>query len=158
LDRAADVNRILVPIDGSRYSARALEVAIDLARALDADLIVLHVVDLARVAMMSGGQAQLIPGSLEELQIEGRRVADEAVARAMPTVRASARIVQGAPVELILQIAAETSPRFIVIGTHGRTGFNRALMGSVAEGVARRAPVPVMIVPPERHPHKDLPD
>jgi nucleotide-binding universal stress UspA family protein len=145
----ATTSRILVPVDGSEYSARALDVAVDLARPLGAELVILHVVDLARVAMMSGGAAQFIPGCLEELKSEGQRIVDEAFAQASPQVRASVRIEQGAPVEQIDRIATEIMPSFIVIGTHGRSGLNRAVMGSVAEGVARRAPVPVMIVPPE---------
>jgi nucleotide-binding universal stress UspA family protein len=143
---------IVVPVDGSEYSARALDLAIDLARPLDAELVILHVVDLARVAMMSGGAAELIPGCLQELQAEGRRVVGEALARAGPGARVSSRIVDGSPVEQIERIASELMPSFIVIGTHGRSGFNRAVMGSVAEGVARGAPVPVIVVPPERHP------
>ena len=58
------------------------------------------------------------------------------------------RIADGMPLDQIGRIAAEIRPGFIVMGSHGRSGVNRALMGSVAEGVARRSPVPVMIVPP----------
>jgi nucleotide-binding universal stress UspA family protein len=144
---------ILVPVDGSEYSTRALDVAVWLARPLGAELVIGHVVDLARVAVMSGGQPQLVVGCLEELQAEGRRIVDEALARVKPYVTASARIAQGSPVEEIERLASQITASFIVMGTHGRSGFNRAIMGSVAEGVARRAPVPVMIVPPERHPH-----
>jgi nucleotide-binding universal stress UspA family protein len=145
--------RILVPVDGSEYSTRALNVAVDLAHDLDAELVILNVVDLAKVTMMSGGEAQLIPGCLEELKSEGRRIVDDALARIGSQARASVRVVDGAPVNQIERVADEMMPIFIVIGTHGRSGFNRAVMGSVAEGVARRAPVPVMVVPPERHPH-----
>jgi len=140
----------LVPVDGSEYSNKALNVAVDLARDLGAELVILNVVDLARVAMMSGGQAQLIPGCLEELKSEGRRIVGDARALVGSRARASVRVTDGAPVNQIEQIAAEILPAFIVIGTHGRSGFNRAVMGSVAEGVARRAPVPVIVVPPER--------
>ena len=145
-------NQILVPVDGSEFSTRALDVAAALAAETHAELVILSVVDLARVAMLSGGQAQLIPGCLEELRSEAKRVAEEACARVTPVVRASTRIVDGSPVDQIERGAAEIKPSFIVMGTHGRSGLGRALMGSVAEGVVRRAPVPVMIVPPERRP------
>ncbi len=143
-------NRILVPVDGSEFSNRALDVAAALAVSTNAELVILNVVDLARVAMLSGGEAQLIPGCLEEVRSEGRRIADEAFARVRAPVRASARVVTGSPVDQIEAVAGEIKPSFIVMGTHGRSGLGRAFMGSVAEGVVRRAPVPVMIVPPER--------
>lgn len=142
---------ILVPIDGSEYSTKALDVAADLAGALDAELVILHVVDLARVATLSAGQAQLIPGCLSELETEGRRIVKDALYRVAPGVRATTRTADGMPAEQIERIAAEIRPSFIVMGTHGRSGVNRAIMGSVAEGVARRSPIPVMIVPCDSH-------
>jgi nucleotide-binding universal stress UspA family protein len=148
------VNRqILVPVDGSEYSTKALDVAIDLARGLGAEVVILHVVDLARVALMSGGQAQLIAGCLDALQSEGREIVEEGAHRVPPEVASSTRMTDGIAVEKIEQIAEEMKPSFIVMGTHGRSGLNRAIMGSVAEGVARRAPVPVVIVPPHRTKH-----
>jgi nucleotide-binding universal stress UspA family protein len=126
---------------------RALDVAADLATNLGGELIVCHVVDLARAATLSGGQAQLVPGCIEEVESEGKAIVDRALARAGNRVSATSRIAEGAPVEEIERLAAEIRPNFIVIGSHGRTGLNRAIMGSVAEGVVRAAPVPVMVVP-----------
>jgi nucleotide-binding universal stress UspA family protein len=146
------VAEILVPVDGSEYSTKALDVAIDLARALGAELVILHVVDPSRVAMLSGGLAQVIPQSLAEVQAEGRQIVEDAHRRVPPDVRASTRLVDGIPVDQIERIADEAKPSFIVMGTHGRSGLSRAVNGSVAEGVARRSPVPVVMVPPERHP------
>ncbi len=143
-------NRILVPVDGSEFSMRALDVAAALAADTHAELVILNVVDLARVAVLSGGEAQLIPGCLEEVRSEGQRVAEDACVRVRAPVHASARVVTGSPVDQIEAVAGEIKPSFIVMGTHGRSGLGRALMGSVAEGVVRRAAVPVMIVPPER--------
>lgn len=144
--------RILVPVDGSDYSIRALDIAIRLAGSLDAEIVVCHVVDLAKAATMSSGEAQLAAGALDILETEGQRIVDDAVERAVPSVATSSRIVQGEPIGEIDRLANELQPLFIVIGTHGRTGLSRLVMGSVAEGVVRRAPVPVMIVPPE-HAH-----
>ncbi|MBV8345076.1 MAG: universal stress protein [Candidatus Eremiobacteraeota bacterium] len=145
-------NRILVPVDGSEFSNRALDFAATLATETNAEIVILNVVDLARVAVLSGGEAQLIPGCLEEVRAEGQRVVEDACARVRAPVHASARVVTGSPVDAIEEVAADSKPSFIVMGTHGRSGLGRALMGSVAEGVVRRAPVPVMIVPPERRP------
>jgi nucleotide-binding universal stress UspA family protein len=144
------MTRILVPVDGSEYSKRALDIALDLACALGAELVIVNVVDLARVAVMSGGQAQLVAGSFEELQDEGKRLVDEARARVAGRAPVTTHVVEGSPVDEIEKLAGKLKVSYIVMGTHGRSGLNRAVMGSVAEGVARRAPVPVMIVPPER--------
>lgn len=144
------MTRILVPVDGSEYSNRALDVAVELACALRAELVIANVVDLTRAAVMSGGQAQLVAGALEELQAEGRRLVHEASARVAGKAATTTRIAEGNPVDEIEKLAAKVNASYIVMGTHGRSGFKRAVMGSVAEGVARRAPVPVLIVPPER--------
>jgi nucleotide-binding universal stress UspA family protein len=143
--------RIMVPLDGSETSDRALDVAVDLAHALGAELILCNVVDLSKVALISGGQAQLVEESSEEVQAEGQRILDDSLQRVANRVPAATRIVVGTPVDDIERLAGELAPAFIVMGTHGRTGFRRAILGSVAEGVARRAPAPVLIVPPERH-------
>ena len=143
---------ILVPVDGSEYSTTALRVAIDQARALGTELVILNVMDLERAAMLSGGQAQVIPQALAEVQAEGRQIVDDALSLVPPDVRASTCLVDGIPVDQIERIASETKPSFIVMGTRGRSGLNRAFNGSVAEGVARRSPVPVVMVPPERRP------
>ncbi|MGC2406553.1 MAG: universal stress protein [Candidatus Cybelea sp.] len=143
--------RIMVPLDGSETSDRALDVAIDLAHALGAELVLCNVIDLSKVALISGGQAQLVEESSEEVQAEGRRILDDGLQRVAKRVPALTRIVVGTPVDDIERLAGELEPAFIVMGTHGRTGFRRAILGSVTEGVARRAPAPVLIVPPERH-------
>lgn len=139
--------KILVPTDGSECAAHALETAIEFAKLLGAELVLCHVVDISQAAVMSGGEAQLIEGSLEVLEADGARILGDALARASLDVHASTRSAQGEPIDEIERLAGELQPAFIVIGSHGRTGLGRALMGSVAEGVVRRAPVPVMVVP-----------
>jgi nucleotide-binding universal stress UspA family protein len=141
---------ILVPVDGSEFSLRALDIAIDLARRLGAAIVVCHVVDLTKAASLSSGEAQLVEECLEMLESDGRRIVDAAVERAKATVPTSSRVVEGSPVDEIQRLAAELEPIFVVIGSHGRTGLNRLIMGSVAEGVVRGSAVPVLIVPPER--------
>lgn len=136
---------ILVPIDGSENALRALEVARDFAASLDAQLIVCHVVDLSKAAALSGGEAQLVRGCLEELQSEGEAILAAALEHVSGPV--SSRIAEGAPVNEIDRLAAQIGPGFVVIGSHGRTGLSRAVMGSVAEGVVRGAPIPVLVVP-----------
>jgi nucleotide-binding universal stress UspA family protein len=142
--------KILVPVDGSECSLRALDVAVDFATAFHAEIVIGHVVNLAEVALLSGGEAQLLPGCLEEKQDKGTAVVTEAVARTGGRVAVSSRTEEGEPVERIERIASEIRPAFIVIGSHGRNGISRALVGSVAEGVMRAAPCPVMVVPSKR--------
>ncbi|HVN68257.1 MAG TPA: universal stress protein [Candidatus Binatia bacterium] len=142
--------RILVPVDGSHTSLRALDVAIEFAAKLQAELVICHVVELAKAATLSGGQAELVAGCLEELQTEGKAIVEEATARVGDRVAVSSRIAEGESVDQIERIADEIAPAFIVIGTHGRTGLTRLVMGSVAEGVVRGARVPVMVVPQGR--------
>ncbi len=139
--------KILVPVDGSECSLQALDIAADFAGSLNAEIIVCHVVDLAKAARLSGGQAQLVQGFLEELQSEGKTILAAALARAGERVTASSRIAEGIPVDEIERLAADIRPSFIVIGSHRRTGISRLMMGSVAEGVVRGAPIPVMVVP-----------
>jgi nucleotide-binding universal stress UspA family protein len=141
------MNPILVPVDGSDCSRRALEVASSLAAKLDAAIVVFHALDLGRAAAMSGGEPQLVAGILEELRSESQRILSDAVKQVDGQVAISSRAGEGAPVEEIERVADEISPSFVAIGSHGRTGLERLMMGSVAEGVVRAAPVPVMVVP-----------
>jgi nucleotide-binding universal stress UspA family protein len=147
--------KILVPIDGSECSLSALDVAVEFAADLHAEIVICTVVNLADVALLSGGQSQLLPGCLEQLETNGKAIVAEALARVDGHASASSRTAEGEPVEEIERIAAEIQPAFIVMGSHGRTGLGRALVGSVAEGVLRRAPIPVMVVPSK---HKLLSD
>ena len=139
--------KVLVPIDGSKPSVRALDVAVEFAESLDAELILCNVVSLTDVALRTGGEAQLMPGVLEESEAFGKTLLDEGLARIGSRVRACTRSVDGETVEGIKRLADETAANLIVIGRHGRSGQGRVVMGSVAEGVMRVAPVPVVVVP-----------
>jgi nucleotide-binding universal stress UspA family protein len=146
--------KILVPVDGSEYSIRALDAAADLASTLHATLVICEVVDVNRAATMSFGEPQLVQGCIDALRVECEAGVKQAVERVTPRVAGvESRVATGNVVEEILKLATETGAKWIVMGSHGRTGLNRLLMGSVAEGVLRHAPVPVMIVPPQRHGH-----
>lgn len=139
--------KILVPVDGSECSSHALDTAVAFAKTLAAEIVVCNVVNLTQVATMSGGEAQLIESSFEVVQEESAQTLKDALARVSSEVTASSMCAEGEPVQEIERIAGEITPAFIVIGSHGRSGVARALMGSVAEGVVRRAAFPVMVVP-----------
>jgi nucleotide-binding universal stress UspA family protein len=143
--------KILVPIDGSETSLHALDVAVNFAVDLHAEIVLCCVTNLADVALLSGGEPQLLPQSLEQLEESSKAILGDAAAKINGRVKVSLRREEGEPVEEIERLAAEIRPAFIVMGSHGRTGVGRALVGSVAEGVLRRAPIPVMVVP-AKHP------
>lgn len=143
--------RILVAVDGSPGSARALTHAIDLGRACRAQLRLVHVVDLGWIGL---GQELAVDttGLAAARRDEGARIlalAQEPVRNA--GVPAECRLVElgvpGRRVAAQIVEEARTWPAdLIVVGTHGRGGAERLLIGSVAEGVARRSDVPVLLV------------
>ena len=145
--KIASQPQILVPIDGSKPSLHALDVAVDFAASLGAQIVVCHVVNLGEVAVLTGGEAQLLPQCLEEAEAQGRQIVDDALARIGGRVPASARIARGEALYELEALANDVHPDLIAIGSHGRTGLNRAMMGSVAEGLVRGAQSPVMVVP-----------
>jgi len=142
--------KILVPIDGSSTSARGLDEAIKLAKGQKATLVILHVID-EMVAMYG---ADMVPVYIDKIFESLRKVGKATVAKAMARVRATgvkanAVLVEkvGGPVaDVIVAQVKKQRADLIVIGTHGRRGVTRLVMGSDAEGVVRRSPVPVLLV------------
>lgn len=143
--------RILVAVDGSAGSARALAHAIALAKAFSAVLRVLHVVDMGVLAL--GPELGV---DTHRLAAARRADGEKVLAAALETARAAGAAAESALVETgspgqrvpsqIVQEAQAWPADIIVVGTHGRGGAERLLLGSVAEGVARRAGVPVLLV------------
>ena len=146
--------RILVPIDGSRASNLGLAEAIKLAKDSDATLCLLHVVDELVVTQHLDGTtyvpASYVEGFMEALRQSGRKL----LARAERQMERSGVKWQAVLVEtlghrvaeLIIEQARKWNADLIVIGTHGRRGLSRLVMGSDAEAVVREAPVPVLLV------------
>jgi len=129
---------ILVPTDGSQGAKAALEHGIAVASKWDAILHTLYVVD-ARLAR-SGPL-------LETLREEGRKaVRDVEVTGTKAGLTVVTEIVEGNPHEEILDYVTEHGIDMVIMGTHGRTGLDRVVMGSVAERMVRRSPVPVLTV------------
>src|SRR5262249_16819051 len=135
------VQTILHPSDFSERSQHAFRYACLLARNLGARLIVLHVVPPPAVAVAaelvaytppSANYRQEVWDKLHNLRAEESKVQVEHV------------LEEGDPAWVILHLAATTPCDLIVMGTHGRTGLSRLLMGSVAEEVVRKASCPVL--------------
>jgi universal stress protein A len=134
--RLTTFDRILVPTDFSPCSLHALRYAEELTRRFGAELTLLHVGDPL--------SASDLPGAGE---LSGRREIDRALDLLRERdYRVRGVLRRGNPSHEIVQAAAAERADLIVMGTHGRTGLKHALMGSVAEGVVRNAPCPVLTV------------
>ena len=141
--------RILVPIDGSATSERALQEAIRLAGG-KAQLRLVYV--LEEVFPLDTVGYSFI--DLAALQEAVRHTGERALAQAAEKVRRSGTTAETALLEskgeriasVIVDAARQWQAELIVIGTHGRSGLSRLLLGSVAEGVVRGASVPVLLV------------
>ena len=137
--------RILVPTDGSDHALAAAAHAGVLARAFDADVDVLHVVDLAQrgSAFDAGGATGEF---VERLESEGEAAVEETAAAVPASHRGGTETVSGAVPATIHEYVADNAVGLIVMGTHGRTGLRRYVTGSVTEAVVREASVPVLTV------------
>jgi nucleotide-binding universal stress UspA family protein len=135
------VRTILHPTDFSEPSGYAFNLACALARDYGARLVVLHVTP-PPVIVYGGGMAPPLPADYEDRLREQLRQ----VVPPDPKVAVEHRLVEGDMAAEILRIAGETKCDLIVMGTHGRTGLGRMLMGSVAEQVVRKASCPVVTV------------
>ena len=138
--------RILFPTDGSEGSEIVLEHAIDLAKRYDATLEGLFVGDQRTYAGMAADidreQIKEAQASVSEQALDRVRSAAEDAGVDVETTHTS-----GVPAEKIVEVVEEDDADLVVMGTHGRTGIRRALLGSVAENVVRQSPVPIHLVP-----------
>ncbi|MFB6297593.1 MAG: universal stress protein [Salinirussus sp.] len=132
--------RILIPTEGSEGSAHVALQAIDLAGQYGATIDALFVVD-RDVRSLLGATGT------DRLAEQGRRAVDRVEAMAAAHgVDATTELREGDPAETILEYAEEIDADAIVAGTHGRSGVERRLIGSVAERLVRHATAPVMTV------------
>ncbi len=150
------VKKILAPTDFSGPSQDAARTALDLADALETELIVMHVVSPVppfpgNIAPNAPGfnihtyQQDLVTQSGQELEGFVRRLGEDR-GPIRPIVR------EGDPAGNIVEFAEKEGVDLIVIATKGRTGFTRFVFGSVAEKVVRHAPCPVLVIPSEKGP------
>ena len=142
--------RILVPIDGSAISQRGLDEACAIAAKLGSTLRLIHVTDDASVVTATAGYASNIDELLQSLADAGEQILADA-RRCVDAQKLTVETVlrhcgTGRVADVILQEASQWPADLIVIGTHGRRGASRLLLGSDAEQVLRSAPVPVLLV------------
>jgi nucleotide-binding universal stress UspA family protein len=145
------VRTIVHATDFSECSEAAFRLACSVARDYGARLLVLHVLRPPTATAYEAGAVLLEPeGYRDELWEKLHRLQPR-----QPGVPVNHRLSEGDPAAEVLALARETGCDLIVVGTHGRTGLGRLLLGSVAEQVVRKAPCPVLTVkapPPQAEP------
>jgi len=139
-----NVKKILFPTDFSPASEAAFGYATSLARATDATLLILHVEE----PVVPYGAGEVL---MTDAPTEGARQKLETVVPNDRSVKVEHRLVLGSPADQIVRIAEDDNVKLIVMGTHGRSGLSRLIMGSVAEEVVRRAVCPVLTL---KQPHE----
>jgi len=136
---------ILVPTDLSAGAEQALEYACDLARALGAEIHLLNVVGIPALGVPELGVA-LTGAMIDQLVVDSQTALDELARTKCPAQIGQVLIKAGDARDMITQTAKELGVDLIVMGTHGRRGISRALLGSVTEAVVRSAPCAVLTV------------
>ena len=143
--------RILVPMDGSETAKRAFDYALSLARESRAELIPLYVIDIPMVAYEAPGfDPSIIRNALLETGEQLKKEASAAMQR--DGVKGTPKVVEvdkpgGNVPERILEEARASRCDLVVMGTHGRRGVQRLMLGSVAERFTRMSCCPVLLVP-----------
>lgn len=138
-----------MPIDFSKTSLRALDVAIPLARDHDARLFLLSVVEPAAYAAGMEGAVITVPDAalVEDAKVKLPQIAKKLIPTTTPV---TCLVSRGRAFDVITRVAKKKQVDLIVLTTHGHTGINRVLMGSTAERVVRHADCPVFVVRPPR--------
>ena len=143
----ARMKKILAPTDFSDLSKLGIRYALEMARDISAEVIVYHAVDV-------GGDWKTMRtelGSSHDVIESNRRVLDKFLgdhfADCIDLVEVRQVVEFGAPPKNIVEIAQKENVDMIVMSTHGRTGIDHVILGSVTEKVVARAPCPVLVVP-----------
>ncbi|NTW49519.1 MAG: universal stress protein [Chlorobiales bacterium] len=138
------IKKILCTTDFSDASKNALRYANEFARSMDATVIILHIVEPRPIATDMSVAYIPIETDLEKAAEDD--LAQLVIDEKYKGVTAKRLVLIGEPAEMILQQAKALDVDLIILGSHGRTGLTRLLMGSVAEAVVRKAPCPVLII------------
>jgi len=140
-DESIGWNKILAPTDGSRFSEKAVERAIDFAKSYGG------VLELVSVAPLTEELYAQAPNVAEDLIKKARTFAEEAKAKAEAGgIVAKTYVAEGDPYEVITKLAGEHHSDVVIMGSHGKTGLKRLLMGSVAGKTIGHSPCPVLVV------------
>lgn len=135
------MNTILVATDFSEASQAALKMGSSMAQDTGARLLIVHV---ESPELIYGGEE--LDGMVQPLENPAAKQLLEQLHPADPTVAHEHHLLIGSAAEEIVRFAEQQSANLIIVGTHGRSGAMRLLLGSVAESIVRRAPCPVLTV------------
>lgn len=139
-------SRIVIALDGSDCANHALDVGLNLAKATGASVTFCSVVDPATFAGFAPPSTEMDQQLKLDEDDAAKRIDGAKAKAAKLGLNATGEIVLGKPAREILDFAKRESADAIVLGTHGRTGVRRVLLGSVAEDVLRHSHVPVLVV------------
>lgn len=145
------LNHILVPIDFSDNSKKALRYALPLATTFNATISVIYVVEPAVFPSDFGFGQMSFPDVEKEMYDKAESELRQIVADLNSDVKISSVIKSGIPFVEVTTYASDENVDLIVLATHGRTGVEHILFGSTAEKIIRKAPCPVLIVRAEEH-------
>ena len=144
--------KILVPLDGSSLAERAVNHAAEIARGSGAEILLIKVVTVPLSQVPEAGETEELK-SIREVAAKAQAYLSGIASRlAKEGLNAKAVVLEGSAVEAILGFAHEQNVDVLVMSTHGRTGFSKVLMGSVAEQVMLTTKRPVMLVKPDKFP------
>jgi nucleotide-binding universal stress UspA family protein len=141
--------KILLPIDDSPFSALAIQAVLRHAQPKETEVLVIHVLDILATLSMYDSYGPAI--NIETIEQDRDARAEELVKESAKPIRdagltVTTRVERAEPKRAIVEIASEWGADLIVIGSHGRRGVDRFLLGSVSDAVARHAPCSVLIV------------
>lgn len=149
------IKKILISADSGDHFEKVAAAGFDLAHRIGADVALAHVVE--PVVMPNNTENDMFPVEMNMVENQNhiaRKLLDDIELVFSPDKPCKKYIELGKPSSLVIEFAEDFGADMIVIGTHGRTGIDRLLMGSVAEHVVRHSDVPVLVVPiGEKHPH-----
>ena len=139
--------KIMVATDGSEEVRKAVDSAIEIAKLSDAKLYAVHVIELGFYSITHSTDSEWEKAMKEQLITEGKKATAyiENVGRAA-NVEVESVILEGNPAEEIIDFAEKNDIELIVMGSHGKTGIQRFLIGSVAENVVRHSKKSVLVV------------
>jgi nucleotide-binding universal stress UspA family protein len=141
------IRRIVVATDLSRASAAAEKAAVGLAQVLRAEVVLLHCIAPVEATILTSSEVTSL--LREQEQAVRAAVARRVLRLGKRNARIKNLVVTAAAASGIVETSRKLAADLIVIGTHGRTGISRLMIGSVAERVVRTAPYPVLTVPSE---------
>ena len=153
-----NIKKILAPVDFSNLSKLGLRYALGIARTQNADLIIYNVLTVEETPFPQSDEEWVVSQAelprIKKTLDERRKLLGNFVAENVGNIIAQEKIRQeveiGTPYKKIVEKASHEGVDMIVMSTHGRTGLMHMLIGSVTEKVVRRAPCPVLSVPPPR--------